>query len=163
MEQRGGPLDSELEAQVEAAGFELVDVERGGSRTRPLLRLRIDRPDSSPGQGVSLDDCARVSRAVEKYLDERQDLGEQYVLEVSSPGVERPLVKRRDWERFSGKPVVVKTQHPVGDLGKRVEGVLLGIDDGDRVRIQVPGREVVSIARGEVVRANLVFRWEDNK
>lgn len=156
-------LEREIEKQIEELGFELVEAMRGGSKTRPLLRLRIDRPDSKPGQGVSLDDCAAVSRAVERYLDERQDLGERYVLEVSSPGIERPLVKARDFQRFAGEPVVLKTQHPIEAHGKRIEGVLLGLDEADRVRLEMPDKAVVSIPRNEVVRAKLVFKWEDNK
>lgn len=156
-------LEREIEKQIEELGFELVEAMRGGSKTRPLLRLRIDRPDSKPGQGVSLDDCAAVSRAVERYLDERQDLGERYVLEVSSPGIERPLVKARDFQRFAGEPVVLKTQNPIEAHGKRIEGVLLGLDEADRVRLEMPDKAVVSIPRNEVVRAKLVFKWEDNK
>jgi ribosome maturation factor RimP len=156
-------LEREIEQQIEELGFELVEAEQRGSKTRPLLRLRIDRPDSTPGNGVSLDDCAAVSRAVERYLDERQDLGERYVLEVSSPGIERPLVKARDFQRFAGEPVVLKTQNPVEKHGKRIEGVLLGLDDADNVRIELADKAVVAIPRNEVVRAKLVFKWEDDK
>ncbi|MGQ0813609.1 MAG: ribosome maturation factor RimP [Gemmatimonadota bacterium] len=154
-------LDRAIEARVEALGFELVELERAGSSTRPILRLRIDREDSTPEHGVTLEDCTRVSRAVEAFLDERADLGERYVLEVSSPGVERPLVKQRDFERFAGKEVTVKTSHPVGELGKRVDGVLRGISAGDRVQIDVNGR-TVEIPRDDIKKAHLVFRW-DNK
>jgi len=156
-------LEREIEQQVEALGFELVEAERSGSKTRPLLRLRIDRPDSEPGKGVSLDDCAAVSRAVERYLDERQDLGERYVLEVSSPGIERPLVKARDFQRFAGKLVALKTQNPIEKHGKRIEGVLLGLDEADRVRLEMPDGGVVIVPRNEVVRAKLVFKWEDDR
>jgi len=156
-------LEREIEQQVEALGFELVEAERSGSKTRPLLRLRIDRLDSEPGKGVSLDDCAAVSRAVERYLDERQDLGERYVLEVSSPGIERPLVKARDFQRFAGKLVALKTQNPIEKHGKRIEGVLLGLDEADRVRLEMPDGGVVIVPRNEVVRAKLVFKWEDDR
>jgi ribosome maturation factor RimP len=156
-------LDRALEVEVESLGFELVEVERGGSRTRPLLRLRIDRPNSEPGKGVTVEDCTRVSRAVERLLDERGDLGERYALEVSSPGLERPLVKGTDWVRFSGREVAVKTRAPVGEHGKRIEGVLLGLSGAGataEVRVQLPSEEVVSIPRDEVVRAHLIFRWD---
>lgn len=156
-------LEREIEGQVEALGFELVEAERGGSKTRPLLRLRIDRPDSEPGKGVSLGDCAAVSRAVEQYLDTRQDLGERYVLEVSSPGIERPLVKARDYQRFAGKLVALKMQNPIEKHEKRIEGVLLGLDEADRVRLEMPDGGVVVVPRSEVVRAKLVFKWEDDK
>src|SRR5690606_39553856 len=89
-------LERELEARLESLGFELVELERAGSRTRPVLRLRIDV--AAGDHGVTLDDCARVSRALEPYLDTVEGLPERYVLEVSSPGVERPLVRARDFE-----------------------------------------------------------------
>src|SRR6185436_8141837 len=66
-------LERELGARVEALGYEVVELETAGSNTRPLLRLRIDRPGSEPGNGVTVDDCTRVSRALQQYLDEQQD------------------------------------------------------------------------------------------
>lgn len=159
-------LEQELEAEVERLGFEFVDLERAGSKTRPVLRIRIDKPDSEPGRGVTIADCTAVSRALESYLEERTSIGDRYVLEVSSPGIERPLVKRRDFERFSGKEIAVRTKTPVGEYGKRVEGVLLGIQDAEgreQVRLELPTREIVEIPRDEIVRANLVFRWEDTR
>ena len=158
-------LDRALEAEVEALGFEVVEIDLGGSKQRPLLRLRIDRPDSEPGKGVTIEDCTRVNRAVEHLLDERGDLGERYALEVSSPGLERPLVKRNDWVRFSGKEVAVKARKPIGEHGKRVEGVLLGradAADANTARVELASKEVVDIPLDDVVRAHLIFRWGEN-
>lgn len=157
------PLDRELEQRIEEMGLELVELERAGSKRRPILRLRVDRPDSAPGQGVTVDDCGRVSRALEAYLDERADLPETYVLEVSSPGVERPLVKRRDFERFTGQEVALKGKEPLAGRARRLEGVLLGIEGeggGERIRLRLPGGEEVEVPRAEVTGANLVYRWE---
>ena len=159
-------LDRTLETRVESLGFELVDVERAGSKTRPVLRLRIDRPDSAPGEGVTLDDCARVSRSLEAYLDAVPELEQRYVLEVSSPGVERPLVKRRDFERFAGREVVVSGREPLAGKGKRLEGELLGVagEEGeDRIRLRLADGDEVEIPRAEVKRAHLVFRWNAEK
>ena len=155
-------LDGEIEARVEALGYELVELERSGSKTRPILRLRIDKPADAAEAGVSVEDCTRVSRDVEEFLDAREDIGERYVLEVSSPGLERPLVKRRDFERFAGKEISVKTSHAVGDLGKRVEGVLKGIADDDRIQLEIKGA-TVEIPRDDIKKANLVFRWDGTK
>jgi ribosome maturation factor RimP len=156
-------LTREIERRIEELGFELVDLERAGSRARPIFRAYIDRPDSRPGEpGVSLEDCARVSRALEPFLEEREDVAERYVLEVSSPGVERPLVRRRDWERFAGSEVRVKGREPLAGKGRRVEGVLLGISGAEgeeRVRLRLPDGEEVEVALAEVSGANLVFRW----
>src|SRR5438105_14841309 len=122
-------LEHDLEARVEALGYEFVELERAGSKARPILRVRIDLPDSKPGHGVSVDDCTKVSRALEVFLEEQGTVPEHYVLEVSSPGIERPLVRRRDYERFRGQPVALKATTPVGERGKRVEGELLGVEE----------------------------------
>jgi ribosome maturation factor RimP len=155
---------AELEPRVAELGFELVELEQAGSKARPILRLSIDLPDSKPGEpSVSLDDCARVSRALEPWLDQRQGLSERYVLEVSSPGVERPLLRPRDWERFAGAEVAVKGRGVLADRAKRLEGVLLGLradEGGQRVALRLPNQEEVEIPLAEIDRGNLVYRWE---
>jgi len=161
----GHSIDRELEARVEALGFELVELERAGSKSRPTLRVRIDRPDSGPGSGVTVDDCARVSRALEAYLDEGVVAGGRYTLEVSSPGVERPLVRERDFERFRGQRVAVKGYGPLRGKDKRIEGELLGLDGAagegkaGSIRVRLDDGEEAVIAREDVARAHLVFRW----
>ena len=153
-------LEQQIESKIEALGYELVELERAGGKARPILRLRIDRRDSD--KGVTLDDCSRVSRELETILDENPTLGERYVLEVSSPGVERPLVKRKDYERFAGKEVSIKTANAIGDLGKKVEGVLRGISDRDVVQLDVNG-QTVEVERDNIKKAHLVYRWADGK
>ncbi len=157
-------LADEIARQVEAMGFEMVELEQAGSKARPILRLSIDLPDSRPGEpSVSLDDCARVSRALEPWLDARQGLSDRYVLEVSSPGVERPLLKPRDWERFAGAEVAVKGRGVLADRARRLEGVLLGLRDdeaGRRVALRLPDDEEVEIPLADIDRGNLVYRWE---
>ena len=156
------PLGRELESRVEALGYELVDLETAGSKTRPLLRLRIDKPGSEPGKGVTVDDCTRVSRALQQYLDEQTDIGERYVLEVSSPGIERPLVRAADYDRFAGREVALKARTAIGEHGKRIEGVLLGLQGGE-VRVELPSKDVVSVPLDDVMRAHLIFRWGEKK
>lgn len=151
-------LDQQIESRVAAAGFELVELERVGSKTRPILRIRIDRTDSDAG--VTLEDCTRVSRELETFLDENPTLGERYVLEVSSPGVERPLVKRADYERFAGKEVSIKTSEAVGEMGKRIEGVLRGISESDVIALEVKG-QTIEVPRTNIKKAHLVYRWND--
>ena len=154
-------LERELEARLEAIGFELVELERAGSRTRPVLRLRIDVAEGD--RGVTLDDCARVTRELEPLLDARPELGGRYVLEVSSPGVERPLVRSRDYERFAGREVALKGFGPLAGRGRRLDGELLGLTEADgeeRVRLRLKDGEVVEIPRNEVARAHLIYRWE---
>jgi ribosome maturation factor RimP len=158
--QRGLAVD--LERRIEEAGFELVEMEQVGTARKPVLRLRIDRPDSTPESGVTVEDCRTVSRALEAYLDERDDLAATYVLEVSSPGVERPLVRRRDWDRFAGREVAVKSTVPLGDHGRKVEGTLLGVTEregGERAVLRLAGGEEVEVPLERVASANLIFRW----
>jgi len=155
-------LAVQISRQVEAMGLEVVELEQAGNAVRPILRLYIDRPDSVPGPGnpgVSLEDCAAVSRALEPMLDEREDLSERYVLEVSSPGVERPLVRPRDYERFAGQEVAVRGKAPLAGRAKRLEGKLAGLR-GEAVALQLGDGEEVEIPLSEIDRANLVYRWE---
>lgn len=153
-------LERAIENSLEAQGLELVELERAGSRHRPILRVRVDRPEGRPGAGVTVDDCARASRAVEALLDGRGDIPERYTLEVSSPGVERPLVRERDFARFAGEQVALKGAAPLAGRAKRLEGTLLGLEeDGGAVRLRLPDGEEVSVARADITRAHLVFRW----
>ena len=124
-------VEQALESGVEDLGFELVDLRWGGSGKRPVLRVRIDRVDSTPENGVTVGDCAKVSRALEAWLDEHEALSERYVLEVSSPGVERPLKKARDFDRFSGEKVVIKGREVLAGRSHRLEGELLGLESDE--------------------------------
>jgi ribosome maturation factor RimP len=154
-------VELELEARVEGLGYELVALEWGGSKNRPLLRLRIDVPGASPGQGVTVDDCTRVSRALEAWLDGVEALPERYVLEVSSPGLDRPLVRDRDFERFRGEWIAVKGRTVLAERARRLEGELLGMDAEKRaVRLKLQDGAEVSIPKGEITGAHLVFRWD---
>jgi ribosome maturation factor RimP len=156
-------IEREMEARVEALGFELVDVRWGGSGGRPSLRVRIDRPDGVVGHGVTVDDCAVVSRALGPWLDARPDLPPRYVLEVSSPGVDRPLTKDRDFQRFRGQKVAVKGHDVLVGRARRLEGELLGLEEGEggpAVRLRLADGDEVSIPRERVAGVNLVFTWK---
>ncbi len=156
-------IGRELEDRVEALGYELVDFRWGGSGSRPLLRVRIDRPGAGVGEGVTVDDCAKVSRALEPWLDGREDLPERYVLEVSSPGVDRPLLRDRDYERFRGEQVAVKGHDVLAGRARRLEGELLGLEgegEAAAVRLRLPDGDEVSIPREQIAGANLVFTWK---
>lgn len=156
-------LEREIEAGLEELGFELVELESAGSASRPVLRLRIDRvAETAEEAGVSIDDCARVSRVLEARLESRPRAPSTYVLEVSSPGVERPLVRRRDFERFAGRDVALVGKRALAGQSKKVQGELVGIRGEGRdevVALRLPDGQEVEIPRAEVTRANLVFRW----
>jgi len=157
-------IDLEVEARLEVMGFELVDVRWGGSARRPQLRIRIDRPDSTAGYGVTVDDCAKVSRALESWLDDHENMPERYVLEVSSPGVDRPLMRGRDFERFRGEQVAIKGHDVLAGRARRLEGELLGLEEGEgedgAVRLRLADGDEVSIPRAKIAGANLVFTWK---
>jgi ribosome maturation factor RimP len=153
-------LETFVKQQVDGLGYDLVEFRRGGTRTRPLLDVRIDRRD---GARVSVDDCAFVSRALEKHLDDADIAGPGYVLEVSSPGLERPLRNLGDWRRYAGRRVIAKVRK-ADDMNVResrefdldaVEGddnnaVLVGSDaKGNSLRIRYQ----------DVIEARLVFVW----
>lgn len=167
----GGPdagattVERELEEFLTGLGFELVQLERGGGRRRPLLRLRIDHVEGMGQEtgGVTLEDCARVSRAVDEYLAQSHAEAD-YTLEVSSPGVERPLVKERDFERFAGSTVRFRGYEPLHAGKKQVEGELVGLvpgEAGPRALIQVED-EKLEIPLSGLARATLVYRLADD-
>ncbi len=125
-------LRAMLEPAVELLGFELVDVGFSGTGEHALLRLYIDSD-----RGVTVDDCAQVSRQVSAILDVEDPVPGRYTLEVSSPGLDRPLAKRRDFERFLGETIKVKMSRPIagrrnftGQL-TRMEGEAVILDMGD--------------------------------
>ncbi len=161
-------IDEGIDARVEALAMEVVELEWAGSDTRPILRLRVDFPDSTPGSGVTVDDCVRVSRALEPWLDEHPEVPERYTLEVSSPGVERPLHRRRDFLRFVGSEVVVKVDRVLeGTKSRRIQGVLERVEDdpssgeGYRVVLRLSRGVEVEIPREQIDRAHLIYRWEE--
>lgn len=152
-------LEVFVKKEVEALGFDLVELRKGGTGRRPLLDVRIDRRD---GAKVTIDDCAQVSRGLEPRLDASGLVGEDYVLEVSSPGVERPLRNAADWRRFAGKTAKVLAP----SLGGRLEVEVIGVDDssGDEVAVMREARGTEHrIPLTEVREARLVFRWKEDK
>jgi ribosome maturation factor RimP len=98
-----------VEPVVEDEGFELLEMVYAGRRANTLLRLVLDHPEAS----VTLDDCSRVSRAVGRLLDGLDLIPGRYHLEVSSPGLDRPLVRERDFLRFQGSNIKVSLDAPL--------------------------------------------------
>ena len=151
-----------IEQAVEALGFEVVQLARGGGRRRPLLRLRIDRPGTAPGKSaVTVEDCAAVSRALRELLPGGNGEGDGWALEVSSPGVDRPLVKAADYVRFAGERVRVRGYAPFAERGRRLDGTLLGLvpGRGETFTLEVDG-DRVEIPLEAVASARLVFDWD---
>ena len=135
--------------------LELVEVRRGGSRARPTVDVRVERRD---GQPVTVDDCARASRVIEARLDAEGSLGDRYVLEVSSPGVERPLLKPADWRRFAGRKAKVLSDA----LGGREEVEIVALEGDSGAEVVVVRDERGAERRvplAQVREARLAFHW----
>jgi ribosome maturation factor RimP len=141
----------------QAHGLELVDA-RFVTEHGAVLRVLIERPDQPAGQsGVSLADCQAVSRDLSTVLDVESDaLPGRYRLEVGSPGLDRPLFSLRDFERFAGREVDVRTNRPYAGR-KRHKGLLRGVE-GDGVKLDVGGEELM-VPMTEIAKANLVYRF----
>src|SRR3989442_15619564 len=105
-------LVESFRARLDALGLELADLAIGGTRHRPPVQVRIEWPPSEPPRRVTVDDCATASRALEGWLDADGPLGRRYMLEVSSPGLERPVRWHRHWVRFVGREVQATVAGP---------------------------------------------------
>jgi ribosome maturation factor RimP len=140
-------------------GLELVQVQLMSQRGAAVVRVIIDRPreDEKPGSGVDIDDCTDVSRDLSAILDEDPELVPgSFQLEVSSPGPERPLVKRADFARFEGREAVIKTREPI-DGRRSFRGTLAGVAD-EQIHVDLSEHRV-SIPLEAVVKAHLVHRF----
>ena len=157
-------IENGLEDQVSDLGFEFVDLDWAGSSVRPVLRLRVDKHDSVPGKGVTIHDCAQISRVLEPWLDSHGALPDRYVLEVSSPGVDRPLIKVEDFRRFQGHQVVLHGHEVLAGRDKRLQGELAAVveDSTGSIGIQLRLEDGVelTISRSDIQKAHLVFRWK---
>ena len=144
----GDELARLLEPAIERLGYELSDLEvklggRGG-----VVRLYIDQPD-----GISLDDCEKVSLAVSALLDVEDPLPGQYNLEVSSPGLDRKLTKVEHFQRFTGETVKVQMRFPI-EGRKRFRGTLVASND-ENIVVEVDG-EPHSLPMATIDTARLV-------
>jgi ribosome maturation factor RimP len=147
----------ELAERVTALGYEVVELTVGGTSRRPRLALRIDRPDSRPGHGIAVDECAAVSRALEPWLDGLALGGGRYMLEVSSPGLERPLRGPQEWRRFLGEPVEVLVPGLSGRF--RVRAVAVSDEPEPSVELEFPKGVRRTLKLSEIKEARLAFEW----
>jgi ribosome maturation factor RimP len=138
-----------FEPVIESMGYELVGVEFVGGGGHGTLRVYIDRDE-----GVSIDDCASISHQISGILDVEEPIKQAYDLEISSPGIDRPLFKLADFERYAGSTAKIKMAVGV-DGRKNFKGRLQGVADAKMVEIEVDG-EVFSLPHADIARANLV-------
>ena len=147
-------LEHVVTAGLNDIGYDLVELRKAGTRSRPVLEVRIDRRD---GEKVTVEDCARASRALEAHLDTGALVSERYELQVSSPG-ERPLRTAAEWRRFVGRWASVLAP----EFGGRFDGEIVSLDeDGGEVSVTLrPERgEAKRIPLAAVKEARLAFRF----
>ena len=143
-----------LRGAVEEQGLELVHVQYLGRRRSPLLRVYIDKSG-----GVTLEDCQTVSRQAGVLLDVEDLIPARYVLEVSSPGLDRPLFRVEDYLRFSGREVRLVTREKI-DSRRKFTGYIHDLRDGV-VQLNCQDK-TYRIPFGMIARANLVYRFADS-
>jgi len=139
--------------RLEALGFDLADLRIGGTPNRPLVQVRID----CPPRNVTVDDCSQVSRALEAWLDAGGPLGNRYVLEVSSPGIERPVRWHRHWAQFVGRDVTAK----LAGLG-RVRARIVAVPTAETVILQPQGAAEREYRLSDVKDARLAIPTTDD-
>ena len=150
-------LEVLVSEELAPLGLELVELKVGGSKGRPVLDVRVDRLDL---QKVQVGDCEKASRAIEARLDAQPDLiNSRYVLEVSSPGMERPLRNEREWRRFVGRRASVNALA----LHGRQEVEIIAVEGPEgaamlRLRDAKGVEHVVALA--DVTDARLAFHWK---
>ena len=142
-----------IEPTLHDMGFELVRVLMSGGQ-RPTLQVMVERLDQAP---VMLDHCAEISHALSALLDVADPLPGAYRLEVTSPGLDRPLMRRADYERFAGHEARLETELPI-EGRRRFRGRLLGLA-GDQIRLALPEGEM-SIPFDAIKKAKLVLTDE---
>jgi ribosome maturation factor RimP len=130
-------------------GMEVILVELKGSGNASIVRMFLDQPG-----GISLDDCERFSRQFSVILDVEDWIPFSYTLEVSSPGINRPLVKESDFRRFCGKDIKVSTRLPINGR-KNFKGSIADVTDG-RIEIQIAPDKTVTVALMDIEKANLI-------
>jgi ribosome maturation factor RimP len=143
------------EAVADDLGLEVVEIERGGGGKRQMFRLFIDKPG-----GVNLIDCSRMSRELGDKMEEEGTINSSHVLEVSSPGLERPLRKASDFRRFAGQRITVRLRRRDDASGQqRFSGVLKDIES-DVVTIETDDGGERSFPLGGIARARLEVDWD---
>lgn len=144
-----------LRETIAGLGFELVDVRVGGSTSKRVVRIRMDVPGGGrPGHGVTSSDCQHVSRTLEAALEAAGAVGPQWELEVSSPGIERPVRFPEHWQRYVGREVRLKAMGVPGVRKARI----IAVPDAAHVTLDMGG-ETATLALEAIREATLVHDW----
>ncbi len=145
-------INAIIERVTNREGLELVHWETVGPKNNCILRILIDKPE-----GITHNDCEVVSRQVGTLLDVEDLIPHQYMLEVSSPGVDRPLYKRADYERFAGNKVKLKTFQPINGQ-RNFRGRLIGIE-GDTVKLALENVGEIEIGFDNIAKGNIEYEF----
>lgn len=146
-------IEQMLEPTVSRMGYELVDVEFVKEGPNWYLRIFVDKEG-----GVTIDDCEIISKELEKVLDENDPIEQAYFLEISSPGIDRPLKKKEDFIKFNGEMIDIKLYKPF-EGSKEYSGKLVGYDENDgTVTIEIDSKNI-SFAKKEIasIRLAVIF------
>ena len=146
-------VQDQLAALVADEGFELLATEVAGSGSKMILRLVIDGPD-----GVGLDKCASVSRQASAILDVDDPIQHRYILEVSSPGLDRKLYSAGDFERFAGRRVSIRMK-PTYREHRNIDGELVGMSENSNVCLVGDNGQEVNLPLDEIFEARLEVDW----
>ena len=138
---------------VEDMGFELVRVHISGGLNNPTVQIMAERPDGR----MSLDDCAEVSQSISALLDVENPLSGAYTLEVSSPGVDRPLTRVKDFERFKGFEAKVEVEPPGINGQKKFRGRIVGTANGMTVHLKTDEGVTCDLPFDRIASAKLVM------
>ena len=142
-----------LDPVAESVGYEIVRLRLMGGEHARRLQIMAERPQDGD---MNVEDCARLSRAISEIMDAADPIAGEYTLEVSSPGVDRPLTRLKDFETFEGYEARIELDR-VAEGRKRFKGVLAGIDEG-QVAIDLEGEEETALVPFEwVVEVKLVL------
>ncbi len=154
-------LEDTVRKELMPFGLELFELISRGTKSRPILDVRIDRVD---GSKVTVEDCAKASRAIEAQLDSGSSISARYVLEVSSPGVERPLRNAVEWARFVGRDAVVSAAARDGSAELSAQEVkIAGVEGESGAEILILENATGSTLRvplAAVTKARLAFNWK---
>jgi ribosome maturation factor RimP len=133
-------------------GYEIVRIQLAGGRGRPTLQIMVERPDGT----LAIEDCIAVSHAVSALLEVEDPIAGAYELEVSSPGIDRPLTRGKDFLRYAGFEVRLETRMPVGGR-RKIKGRLIGLE-GDQVLLaEAAGQPQTRLPLSAVGKAKLVL------
>ena len=152
MGQQSVKIATLIEPSLDALGYELVGVEYVAQGKHSILRVYIDAPE-----GVDVNDCQKASQQISGVLDVEEPISGQYTLEVSSPGLERPLFSAAHFERFAGERAEIRMHSPI-DGQRKFTGQLAGVED-NKLLLNLENEESISLSLADIDKAKLKPEW----